>query len=449
MRWVRMPPATSRMVGRARRCPGSPRRGTARAVCTSSSAAAATTTRPKPARTTRPACGCWASASSIARSRPSGCAGCTAGSAGHRDSLANCAFNKSTTAAGTACYGPSYRGTGFGQTATNGQGIGGFAGKSTLGNEFSFRADYDLWTNFKIQGAAGWLVPSAWRHGQRVRAPALLQLLVGCRHDLKAPGERSPGAFVLWQEMQDRQPTTENRPVESTRPRTVPAGWWIGLAVGALLLPGAVVMDRDLMVALRPARPVGLVGVMAWVTWLGYGLADIAIPVGDRAAGVVAGRRGRRAARPDGWAGRGPGGDRGPAPQEPPLSRATERGRRRRVPGRLFPCFPASYALASFPSGHATTAFALATVLSLWYPRGWWAWGGARRWWAGPASSWGRISRRMFWPGQCWGVRWCWSVFGGGPVSPGRRDNVKPTTDNREPINDGDDCPVFRCRLSV
>ena len=82
------------------------------------------------------------------------------GFVGFTEVAGNCAFNKSTTAAGTACYGPSYRGTGFGQTAANGQGIGGLAGKSTLGHEFSFRADYDLWTNFKIQGAAGWLVPT-------------------------------------------------------------------------------------------------------------------------------------------------------------------------------------------------------------------------------------------------------------------------------------------------
>jgi undecaprenyl-diphosphatase len=34
-----------------------------------------------------------------------------------------------------------------------------------------------------------------------------------------------------------------------------------------------------------------------------------------------------------------------------------------------FPCFPAPYDLAAFPSGHATMAFALATLLSLWYPR--------------------------------------------------------------------------------
>lgn len=38
-----------------------------------------------------------------------------------------------------------------------------------------------------------------------------------------------------------------------------------------------------------------------------------------------------------------------------------------------FPCFPAPYADTSFPSGHATTAFAAAVLLGLWYPR----WAGA------------------------------------------------------------------------
>jgi len=52
---------------------------------------------------------------------------------------ANCA---GTTA---ACYGPSYP---------------ALVGKSTIGHEISLRADYDLWTNFKIQAAAGWLFPS-------------------------------------------------------------------------------------------------------------------------------------------------------------------------------------------------------------------------------------------------------------------------------------------------
>lgn len=82
------------------------------------------------------------------------------GWAGWTTNSANCAFNRSATAAGGACYGASYRGTGFTQTATNGQGIGGQAGASSFGQEISFRADYDLWTNFKIQGAAGWLIPS-------------------------------------------------------------------------------------------------------------------------------------------------------------------------------------------------------------------------------------------------------------------------------------------------
>jgi undecaprenyl-diphosphatase len=44
-----------------------------------------------------------------------------------------------------------------------------------------------------------------------------------------------------------------------------------------------------------------------------------------------------------------------------------------------FPCFPAEYAYASFPSGHATTAFATAVLLTLWYPR----WAGA---WLGLAA---------------------------------------------------------------
>jgi len=79
---------------------------------------------------------------------------------GFTTNSANCAFNKSATAAGRACYGPSYRGQGFTATAANGQGIGGLAGASTLGHEISLRADYDLWTNFKIQGAAGWLIPT-------------------------------------------------------------------------------------------------------------------------------------------------------------------------------------------------------------------------------------------------------------------------------------------------
>jgi hypothetical protein len=68
---------------------------------------------------------------------------------------ANCAYfeSRSTT---SECFGPAYGGKDYNSTT----GIGGLAGKSTLGHEISFRADYDLWTNFKVQGAVGWLVPS-------------------------------------------------------------------------------------------------------------------------------------------------------------------------------------------------------------------------------------------------------------------------------------------------
>lgn len=163
--------------------------------------------------------------------------------------------------------------------------------------------------------------------------------------------------------------------MESAHPRAVPAGWWIGLAVGALLLPGAVVLDRDLMVALRPHDQSWLVGVMQWVTWLGYGLADIAIPVtiGLRAwwqGDAADGRRGLMGGLAVALAGI----------VDQLLKNLLCRARPNAAGAggflAMFPCFPAPYALASFPSGHTTTAFALATVLSLWYPRGRWVWGG-------------------------------------------------------------------------
>jgi len=86
------------------------------------------------------------------------------GYAGFTDKRANCAFSFSRTAG--RCMGPVYQGDGFvaptvdatGTVVAGGQ--GGIAGESSLGQEISFRADYDLWTNFKVQGAAGWLIPS-------------------------------------------------------------------------------------------------------------------------------------------------------------------------------------------------------------------------------------------------------------------------------------------------
>ena len=180
--------------------------------------------------------------------------------------------------------------------------------------------------------------------------------------------------------------------MKSTRPCAVPMGWWIGLAVGALLVPGAVVLDRDLMVALRPHDPSWLVGVMRWVTWLGYGLADIAIPV---AIGLQAWWRGDTAGGRRGLMGGLAVALAGIVDQllKNLLCRARPNAAGAGAFLAVFPCFPAPYAVASFPSGHATTGFALATVLSLWYPRGGGSGVGARRW-----SGWSRIALGSHFP---------------------------------------------------
>ena len=221
--------------------------------------------------------------------------------------------------------------------------------------------------------------------------------------------------------------------MESTRPRAIPAGWWIGLAVGALLLPGAVVVDRDLMVALRPHDQSWLVGVMQWVTWLGYGLVDIAIPV---AIGLRAWRRGDAAGGRRGLVGGLAVALAGIVDQllKNLLCRARPNAATAGAFLARFPCFPAPYALASFPSGHTTTAFALATVLSLWYPRGRWAWGGGAVLvgWSphrpGVAFPVGRSGRGRV--GGCGGAGLC-SVVARIRRGAGTMQNRQPTTENR------------------
>jgi membrane-associated phospholipid phosphatase len=167
--------------------------------------------------------------------------------------------------------------------------------------------------------------------------------------------------------MQNGQPTFENRAMRTT-PSTIPCGWRVGLAVGVVLLPAVVLADRTLLALLRPDAGSWIVGVMQWWTWLGYGLVDIAVPL---MIGLVAWRRGDRETVRRGALGAlavTAAGLLGQAAKNV-LCRARPNTDTPGVFFSGFPCFPAWYGLASFPSGHATTAFALATLLSLWYPK--------------------------------------------------------------------------------
>jgi undecaprenyl-diphosphatase len=155
---------------------------------------------------------------------------------------------------------------------------------------------------------------------------------------------------------------------DATAKRSIQARWRIGLTVGLLLLPCVILADRGLLPLLRLDTLPWLVWLMQQTTWLGYGPVDVVIPLVVGLVGWWRGRMGfpRRAAL-GGLAVAAAG----------ILDLVVKNLTCRARPGAEgagvfladFPCFPAPYDLASFPSGHATTAFALATLLSLWYPR--------------------------------------------------------------------------------
>jgi len=160
---------------------------------------------------------------------------------------------------------------------------------------------------------------------------------------------------------------------EPARHRALPAGWRIGLVVGVLMLPAAVLTDRQVVALLRPDGAPWLLDILQAVTWLGYGLVDIAVPV---AIGLAARGFGDTNMLRRGCLGGAVVAFAGILDQV--VKNVVCRARpSAAVPGAffaVFPCFPAPYALASFPSGHATTAFALATLLTLWYPKWTAAW---------------------------------------------------------------------------
>ncbi len=112
----------------------------------------------------------------------------------------------------------------------------------------------------------------------------------------------------------------------------------------------------------------GLGVAMQAATWLGYGAVDIGIPLVLALFGWWV-RNGELRTR--GLWGAGAVAIAGVLDQvvKNVVCRARPSAPRAGTFFAKFPCFPAAYAFASFPSGHATTAFAAALVLALWYPR--------------------------------------------------------------------------------
>ena len=56
-----------------------------------------------------------------------------------------------------SCFGPSYLRLSDAATTAGGNG----SAKGSLGTEFFLRADYDVWTGFKVMSQVGWLIPSS------------------------------------------------------------------------------------------------------------------------------------------------------------------------------------------------------------------------------------------------------------------------------------------------
>lgn len=144
---------------------------------------------------------------------------------------------------------------------------------------------------------------------------------------------------------------------------------WAALVVGFGASPLLALVDRQVQAVAAAFAWAPALAVLRLGTWLGYGLIDIGLflPLavlewwrGDR-AGTVRALLGAAAVAAAGL-----------------LSQVVKnllcRGRPNAPEAGIFfvefPCFPATYQVASFPSGHATTAFAAAVLLAIWYPRG-------------------------------------------------------------------------------
>jgi len=156
---------------------------------------------------------------------------------------------------------------------------------------------------------------------------------------------------------------------EAVGPRVpVPNAWWLCLLIGLAILPGLLLADQRLTAIVQGWRSPPVLMLMEGVTRLGEGAVDIGIFLLVALSGWGRGER-RLAIR--GLAGAATVAGAGLLGQV--LKNVACRGRPNGPePGVFFtnfPCLPAPYAEASFPSGHAITAFAAAVLLAYWYPR--------------------------------------------------------------------------------
>jgi membrane-associated phospholipid phosphatase len=144
--------------------------------------------------------------------------------------------------------------------------------------------------------------------------------------------------------------------------------WSIVVGISLAAVPGLILVDDMLMAILRTHQPPILVAFMRRMTWLGYGAVDIGVLVSLAAYGWWVENPGLKVR---GLAGAVMVAGAGLLDQVVKNVACRARPSAPRAGSFFcnFPCFPASYSYASFPSGHATTAFATALILAFWYPR--------------------------------------------------------------------------------
>jgi len=143
---------------------------------------------------------------------------------------------------------------------------------------------------------------------------------------------------------------------------------WAGVLVGLGGLPAVVFLDRNLMLLIQAWQWPPFLHLMQLLTWLGYGAIDIGALL---TIALVGWWNGKADVRTRGLWGAGTVAASGVLDQ---IVKNVACRARPSAPGAglffaKFPCFPATYVYASFPSGHAATAFATAVVLAFVYPR--------------------------------------------------------------------------------